>query len=240
MGVRQGPGGRTHRLGQMGQRARVERLRLGQLPSGLRKVTRLAGIDDRDGQPYRRQRRHHGPLVASRGVKHHQGGLHSLESLHQDGNTEVIVGHGPAFAGGPQGDIELGFGDIDPNKTLWGRPHHSSLARPCQIRAAWLRATVRALEGVDVTTQAPLRSRWTKAKSVYHVQVTGDGDALHITASKDTRLSGVACTAFVRPLCRCAAVQWKGPAQRSRIASAPTPGAESAFKTPILSPFAFA
>ena len=30
-----------------------------------------------------------------------------------------------------------------------------------------------------MTTQAPLRSRWTKAESVYHVQVTGNGDALH-------------------------------------------------------------
>ena len=33
-------------------------------------------------------------------------------------------------------------------------------------RLTWLRTTVRALDGVDVTTQAPLRSRWTKAKSV--------------------------------------------------------------------------
>src|ERR671938_637956 len=34
---------------------------------------------------------------------------------------------------------------------------------------AWLRATVRALDGVDVTTQAPLRSQGTKAVSAYHV-----------------------------------------------------------------------
>jgi hypothetical protein len=60
--------------------------------------------------------------VASRTIKVR---LHDLESLHQDGNPEVIVGHGPTFAGGPQGDIELGFGNIDTNKTLCGRHHNS-------------------------------------------------------------------------------------------------------------------
>ena len=39
------------------------------------------------------------------------------------------------------------------------------MARPCQIRAAWRQATVRALKGVDATTQATLRSRRTKAES---------------------------------------------------------------------------
>ena len=81
LGVRQGPGGRPHRLGKMGQGARIERIRLGQLPGGLGKVTRLAGIDHRHGQPCRRQRRHHGPLVAPRGFEHNQGGLQGLEPL---------------------------------------------------------------------------------------------------------------------------------------------------------------
>jgi hypothetical protein len=45
---------------------------------------------------------------------------------------------------------------------------------------AWLRATVRALEGVDVTTQAPLRSRWTKAESVYHVRERVTGILSHL------------------------------------------------------------
>ena len=40
-----------------------------------------------------------------------------------------------------------------------------------------------------MTTQAPLRSQWTKAKSVYHVRVTGNGDALP-SPSKDTRPLG--------------------------------------------------
>jgi hypothetical protein len=59
----------------------------------------------------------------------------------------------------------------------------------------WLRATVRAHEGVDVTTHAPLRSRWTSAVPVYHVRVTGNADALP-SPSKDTTLFAVAC----RPL----------------------------------------
>src|SRR5437764_5594642 len=39
---------------------------------------------------------------------------------------------------------------------------------------------------------APLRSRWTKAESVYHVRGLGDGDA-PTSPTKDTRLPGVGC-----------------------------------------------
>src|SRR5262249_34299064 len=63
-------------------------------------------------------------------------------------------------------------------------PNWPGLAR---YGLACLRATVRALEGVDVTTQAPLRSQGTTAESVYHVRVTGNGDSLP-SPSKDTRL----------------------------------------------------
>jgi hypothetical protein len=125
LGVRQGPGGRAHGRGEMGQGARLERLRLGQLSSRLGQVTRLAGIDQRDCQSRCRQRRHHGPLGAPRGFEDHQGGLQGLEARHQGGNPGVIVDHGPTRSGGPQGDIEVGFGDSDTNKTLWGRHQHA-------------------------------------------------------------------------------------------------------------------
>ena len=46
-----------------------------------------------------------------------------------------------------------------------------------------------------MTTHAPLRSRWTKAESVYHVRVTGHGDSLP-SPSKDTRLEAVRCSAL--------------------------------------------
>jgi len=48
-----------------------------------------------------------------------------------------------------------------------------------------------------MTTQAPLRSRWTKAESAYHVQVTGDRDDSPVTSSKDTRLEAVACKRLI-------------------------------------------
>ena len=43
-----------------------------------------------------------------------------------------------------------------------------------------------------MTTHAPLRSRRTKAKSVYHVRGLRDGDA-PTSPLKDTRLEAVAC-----------------------------------------------
>jgi hypothetical protein len=46
-----------------------------------------------------------------------------------------------------------------------------------------------------VTTHAPLRSRWTKAQSVYHVQGLGDGD-FPTSPLKDTRLLRVGSTAW--------------------------------------------
>jgi hypothetical protein len=77
----------------------------------------LAGIDHHHREARRRQGRHHGSLIASGGFEDNQGGLQSLESRHQGSTPGVIVTHGPAFARGAQGDIEVGFGDIDSNKT---------------------------------------------------------------------------------------------------------------------------
>jgi hypothetical protein len=119
----------------MGQGLRVEGICLGQLSGGFGKVTGLAGIDHRHRQSGGGQRRHHGPLVAPRGFEDNQGGRHGLEAFHQGSNPDVIIGHGPTFATGPQGNIELGFGDIDTNKIRRGKHHDSYLARPCQIRA---------------------------------------------------------------------------------------------------------
>src|SRR5712671_6559546 len=56
-----------------------------------------------------------------------------------------------------------------------------------QIRAQWHQTTVRARGVQDVTTHAPLRSRWTKAKSVYHVRGLRGGDS-PTSPTKDTRL----------------------------------------------------
>src|SRR5712692_5363779 len=64
-----------------------------------------------------------------------------------------------------------------------------------QIRAQWHQTTVRALGVQDVTTHAPLRSRRTKAQSVYHVRVLRDGDS-PTSPLKDTRLLGVGSSAL--------------------------------------------
>src|SRR5439155_14725005 len=63
------------------------------------------------------------------------------------------------------------------------------------IRAQWHQTTVRAWGVQDVTTHAPLRSRRTKAQSVYHVRVLRDGDA-PTSPLKDTRLEAVRCSAL--------------------------------------------
>src|SRR5438876_10134479 len=64
------------------------------------------------------------------------------------------------------------------------------------IRAQWHQTTVRAWGVQDVTTHAPLRSRRTKAQSVYHVRVLRDGDA-PTSPLKDTRLLAVACKPLI-------------------------------------------
>src|SRR2546426_8600110 len=87
------------------------------------------------------------------------------------------------------------------------RKHGTSLIRTpvgptLRIRAHWHHTTGRALGVQDVTTHAPLRSRWTKAQSVYHVRVLRDGDS-PISLLKDTRLLAVACRPLLgRPNCR--------------------------------------
>src|SRR5216683_337230 len=70
--------------------------------------------------------------------------------------------------------------------------HGTSLIRTpvrptLRIRAQWHQTTVRALGVQNVTTHATLRSRRTKAQSVYHVPGLRDGD-VPTSPLKDTRL----------------------------------------------------
>jgi hypothetical protein len=51
---------------------------------------------------------------------------------------------------------------------------------------------------VDVTTHAPLRSRWTNAVPVYHVRATGNTDSLP-SPSQDTTLEGGGSRPSLRP-----------------------------------------
>ena len=123
--VRQRARRRPHRLGKVGHGAGIEDIRFGQLPGRFRKVPYLAGIDHHEGQGGRSQGRDHGPVVAPRGFEHDQRGLHGLEPGDEGSNPWRIVRDRPAFARGPQGNIELRFGHINTNKDLRGRHHHS-------------------------------------------------------------------------------------------------------------------
>jgi hypothetical protein len=66
---------------------------------------------------------------------------------------------------------------------------------PLPRRALRHQTTVWACGAPDVTPHAPLRSAWTKAQSVCHVQALSDGES-PTSPNKDTRLFPVAC----RPL----------------------------------------
>jgi hypothetical protein len=103
----------------------IEGIGFGQLPGRFRKVSYLAGIHHHDGQGGRNQCRHHSAVVASSGFEHNQRGLHGLEPGDEGDNPWRIVHDRPAFASGPQGDIEVRFGDIHTNKDLRHRHHNS-------------------------------------------------------------------------------------------------------------------
>jgi hypothetical protein len=107
-----------HRLGKVGHGTGIEGIRFGQLPGGFRKVPDLAGIDYYEGQGGRSQGRDHGPVVATCGFEHNQRGRHSLEPTAKSRNPCLIVWDRPAFARGPQGNIELRFSDIYTHKHL--------------------------------------------------------------------------------------------------------------------------
>jgi hypothetical protein len=72
-----------------------------------------------------------GALLAPRGWVHHQRGRPGLEPRHKGGKRRRIVGHRPAFARGPQGDIAWGFRNSKPHQERREdrtTPHWPSLA----------------------------------------------------------------------------------------------------------------
>jgi len=96
----------------------VKTIRLGQLARGFGKVTRLAGIDDHDGQAHRGQRGNHGALVAPGRFEHNELRGNLLQSRDEGGDPCIIIGDRPTFSGGTHGDIELGFRYINTDKEL--------------------------------------------------------------------------------------------------------------------------
>jgi len=101
LSVGQGARRRPYGISKMRQGAGIEDIRLGQLPRGFGNVTRLARIDHDDRQARRRQRRYHGPLVASGRFAHNELRVNRLESRHEGGDPRLPIGDRPAFARGP-------------------------------------------------------------------------------------------------------------------------------------------
>ena len=131
LGVRQRARRRTNHVGNMCQRAGIQRIRLGQLPRSTRTIARLPRVHHHDGQARRGQRRRGDPLQAAGGFQHKQGGVEGLQPFYERHNAIGIVRHGPTLPRGAQRNIELGFRHINAHKA-WRITHEELLsARPC-------------------------------------------------------------------------------------------------------------
>ena len=84
LGVRQRPGRRADHVGKVGQGARIQRIRFGQLARGAGKIADLTRVHDDHGQARRGQGAGHRTLQAARGFQHNQGGVegHRRELKH--------------------------------------------------------------------------------------------------------------------------------------------------------------
>jgi hypothetical protein len=125
LGVGQWARRRADHVGKMRQYAGIQRIGLGQLPGGARKIARLPRVDDDDGEAGRRQRRRGGPLQATGGFQHNQGGVEGLQPFHERHDSIGIVRNGPPLPGGAYGNVQLGFGHINTHKA-WHVTHTNS------------------------------------------------------------------------------------------------------------------
>jgi hypothetical protein len=123
--LRKGAGQRAHGLGKVGHSAGIEGICFGSLPGGFRTVPYRPGIDHNQGEGRCRQRGHHGALGAPCSFEHNELRSARLEAWDQGANPWRIMRDCPAFACGAQGNIKLCLRNIDTNKDLRGRHHHS-------------------------------------------------------------------------------------------------------------------
>ena len=92
----------------------------------------LPRVDDDNGETGRRQRRRGGPLQATGGFQHHQGGVEGLHLFHERRDSIGIVRNGPPRSGGAHRHIPRGFRDINTNKSTARQPEALLPARPCR------------------------------------------------------------------------------------------------------------
>jgi hypothetical protein len=111
--VRQGTRRRPDRLGEAGDRLRVEAIGLGQPPHGAREGADLARVDHRDRQAGRGQGRREADLQPAGGLEHDQRWRERDQTGDQRRHALVVVVDGEALAGGAQVDVEPALGDVD-------------------------------------------------------------------------------------------------------------------------------
>ena len=98
---------------------------LRQLARGPGKIAGLPRVHDDHGKACRGQGARHRALQATGGFEYNQGGVEGLQPVHERRHLAGIVGDGPAFPRGAQGNVQLGFGHINPYKT-WHVTHTNS------------------------------------------------------------------------------------------------------------------
>ena len=184
LGVRQRAGRRANRVGNMRQRAGIQRIRLANWPVARAKSRACRGLTTTTGRPAvanaasARSR----PPVASSTIK---VGWRACTC-----STSVVTP--PASLGSvqrsPEGRRAMSSWAL-PHQShkAWHVTHRSSFPPDLAHTGSMAPDNCTGLGGQDVTTHAPLRSQRTKAKSVCHVPGLGDGDA-PTSPIKDTRL----------------------------------------------------
>jgi hypothetical protein len=120
----------------------VDAIGLSQLAGGFGKVADLARVHRDHRQPGSCKGSDHWQLDPPGCLEHDQCGCELTEPVDQSTEGNLIVGHLPAFAGRPYGNLQGRLSHVDPNEPfgLGHRPSFKSmrapaLTQPCVIRA---------------------------------------------------------------------------------------------------------
>jgi len=84
----------------------------------------LAGIDHGHGQGRSGQRDHERTLIAAGRFEHDQGGVERVEPCNQVGDSRCVVDHTPRFGVRAEGNVQMGFGDINTDVQRWRDSGH--------------------------------------------------------------------------------------------------------------------
>ena len=133
--VGQGPHGRPHRLGEAGDRLRVQAVGLRQPTYGAGEGAHLARVDDRDRQAGRGQGRREADLHAAGRLEHDQRRRERGQAADQGRHALVIVVGDEALAGRAQVDVEAQLGDVDADEHGSGSLVHDPVSLDAGLSA---------------------------------------------------------------------------------------------------------